>query len=118
MFHKGFIGAAASALLVSGAIAAPAAAADGVARNQAALGVAGHATPAMKACAKAAKSNVRVRCAVANGANGFQDDDSSGGGSATGWIVAAGALGAVALGVVAATSGDDDADDTGAPVSS
>ena len=99
------ISLAALSLSLGGLAAAPALAADGTTRNQAALAVAGRTTPAMKACVKAAKTNVRARCAVNSNANQFQDERASSGGGI--YLAAAIAAGVAALTVIAVTESDD-----------
>lgn len=103
MLRKGIGGFAAAAFMFSTTLAAPAMATTGVVRNQAALGVAGHMTPAMQTCAQPTNSPLRAQCPMSQESSDFlghhhHEDFGV-------YIVALGALAAIILGILAATHG-------------
>ena len=112
MARNGFLSIAAATGMLVSTIGAPALARDGAANNRVALGAAGHATPSMRICAKVADAQMKARCAMGADANRLQDDqddtDRSTGPGAGTFFIGALALGAIAAGIVAGVSGDDE----------
>lgn len=98
MLRKGLLNLVAAAALVGGTTA-PAFAADGLVRNQAALGMSGRMTPSMQACAKVAKSAVRTQCAVSGDANELH-------GHGGGFVIAILAAAAVIVAIVVIVNED------------
>src|SRR4051812_14585358 len=98
MTRKGFLKIGSAGLLLSGSILSSAAtASEGVARNQAALNVAGLAAPDARVCTQPVGSPLLVRnqCALGDGASHL----TGAGGSSGGVIIGIAALIAVGAGI-------------------
>lgn len=116
MMRKGLMGVAMSAALLGASIGTPALAESGVARNQVALGASGMVTPSMRVCARVTGTQVKARCVMGSDANALQDDSTTDSGPGAGtYVIGAGALAAVALGVVVATHHSHHAGDVSPP---